>query len=94
MGMHGWMACLQQLALALDPGQQILHLAPTPLGDPLYYKNSINKHGKHTITNHQTISLKQLSSFSCVSTFKLVEKVWINWPNFIWLFTCVGKLPK
>ena len=36
--MHGWMACLQQLALALDPGQQILHLAPTPLGDPLYYK--------------------------------------------------------
>ena len=35
--MHGWMACLQQLALALDPGQQILHLAPTTLGDPLYY---------------------------------------------------------
>ena len=37
--MHGCMACLQQLALALDPGQQILHLAPTPLGDPLYYKH-------------------------------------------------------
>ena len=35
--MHGWMACLQQVSLALDPGQQILHLAPTPLGDPLYY---------------------------------------------------------
>ena len=37
--MHGWMACLQQLALALDSGQQILHLDPTPLGDPLYYKH-------------------------------------------------------
>jgi hypothetical protein len=42
----------------------------------LYITNiSINKHGKHTITNHQTISLKQLSSFSYLGMFELVEEV-------------------
>ena len=33
--MHGWMACLQQIALAPSLGQQILHLAQPPLGDLL-----------------------------------------------------------
>ena len=33
------MACLQQLALVLGLGQQILHLAQPPLDDPLYYKH-------------------------------------------------------
>ena len=35
--MHGWMACLQQIALAPGLGQQILHLAQPPLDDLLYY---------------------------------------------------------
>ena len=40
--------------------------------------HSNNKHAKHTTINHQAMALKQHSSFSCLSVFRLIEKVQIN----------------
>ena len=60
MGMHEWMACLQQgtlapgLGLGLD--QQNLLLAQPPLGDYLSTHNSTKN--KHQI-NHQAFTHKQ-----------------------------------
>ena len=54
LGMHGWMACLQQMALVPGLGQQILPLAQPPLDDPLI--TYIIKQQTWKTHNHQSPS--------------------------------------
>lgn len=59
MGMHEWMACLQQGTLApglgLELDQPNLHLAPTLLDGGLNSPNSKQKQAKTHQINHQAI---------------------------------------
>ena len=90
MGMHGWMACLQQMALVPGLDQQTPSLAQSLLDFLLITYKIKHKHGKtynHQSPNNVTQTTSHLSCFRCVWV------VWAGWgqlTSFSWLFTCVG----